>query len=678
MRHFPVLTALLLASVPALAAPPISGIDLAGIEPATRPGDDFEQFANGGWRARTEIPADRSSTSVGYDVFKVAEARTAALIANAAAENPAPGTAKRRIADYYTAFTDTAGIEARGPAPLAPALAEVAALKDKTELARVLGASLRADTDVLNATDLATENLFGLFVTQGLTRPDTTMPYLIQGGLGLPDRDYYLSATPEMAQIRTAYQAYIAKQLGLAGISEPEARAARIMALETRMAKAHASIVDTFDPYKVALWSRADFATKAPGLDWQAFWAAAELPNQTEFHAWQPAAVTGLAALVGSEPLQTWQDWLMFHRINTATSVLPKAFDDASFAFYGTTLNGTPAQRTRDKRGIAAVNAALGDAVGQAYVAQHFPPSSRAQIEAMVKNILAAFDKRVAGLDWMAPATKAEARRKIATMKVGVGYGDSWRDDSKLEIRPDDPIGNQQRVSLHQYRHQVGKIGRPVDRSEWWMTPQTVNAVNLPLQNALNFPAAYLEPPHFDPKADAAANYGAIGAVIGHEISHSFDSLGAEFDADGRLRNWWTDADKARFNAAADALIKQYDGYEALPGLFVNGRQTLGENIADVAGLTAAFEAWQASLGGKPAPVIDGKTGEQRFFLSFAQNWRAKQRDKALRSQVATDGHAPARFRAQTVRNVDGWYDAFGVKPGDKLALPPEKRVKVW
>jgi putative endopeptidase len=278
----------------------------------------------------------------------------------------------------------------------------------------------------------------------------------------------------------------------------------------------------------------------------------------------------------------------------------------------------------------------------------------------------------------MAPATKAEARRKIATMKVGVGYGDSWRDDSKLEIRPDDPIGNQQRVSLHQYRHQLGKIGHPVDRSEWWMTPQTVNAVNLPLQNALNFPAAYLEPPHFDPKADAAANYGAIGAVIGHEISHSFDSLGAEFDADGRLRNWWTDADKARFNAAADSLIKQYDGYEALPGLFVNGRQTLGENIADVAGLTAAFEAWQASLGGKPAPVIDGKTGEQRFFLSFAQNWRAKQRDKALRSQVATDGHAPARFRAQTVRNVDGWYDAFGVRPDDKLALPPEKRVKVW
>jgi putative endopeptidase len=296
----------------------------------------------------------------------------------------------------------------------------------------------------------------------------------------------------------------------------------------------------------------------------------------------------------------------------------------------------------------------------------------------MVANILTAFDKRVAALDWMAPATKAEARRKIATMKVGVGYGDHWRDDTSLDIRADDPLGNMARTSLHQYRHQLSKIGKPVDRSEWWMTPQTVNAVNLPLQNALNFPAAFLEPPYFDPRADAAANYGAIGAVIGHEISHSFDSLGAEFDAEGRLRNWWTAEDKARFNAQAEALVKQYDAYEALPGLFVNGRQTLGENIADVAGLVAAFDAWQASLGGKPAPVIDGKTGEQRFFIAFAQAWRAKQRDKALRSQIATDGHAPARQRAQTVRNVDGWYDAFGVKPGDKLHLPPEKRVKVW
>ncbi|MBC7520629.1 MAG: M13 family metallopeptidase [Sandarakinorhabdus sp.] len=670
--------AALLLSSTAIAQPLKSGIDLGGMATDVRPGNDFDAYANGAWRARTEIPADRASTGVGYDVFEIAEKRTAALISNAAAGKPAAGTTARRIADYYTAYTNTAAIEARGLAPIKAELAQVAALTDKAALASLLGASLRADTDPLNATSLWTQNLFGLFVTQGLEAPDRTLPYLMQGGLGMPDRDYYVSAEPEMVALRTAYKAYIAQLLTLAGIADAPAKAEQVFALEMKLAAAHANIIDSQNPHQAQVWSRADFAAKAPGLDWDRFWKAAGLPAQQEFTAWQPAAIKGLSALVASEPLAVWQAWLTFHRINTATSVLPKALDDASFAFYGTALNGTPQQRTRAKRGIAATGGGLGDAVGEIYVARYFPASSRTQIEGMVKNILAAFDTRVAGLEWMAPATKAEARRKIATMKVGVGYGDHMRDDSALEIRADDPLGNRRRTALHEYRHQLAKIGQPVDRSEWWMTPQTVNAVNLPLQNALNFPAAFLEAPYFDPKADAAANYGAIGAVIGHEISHSFDNTGSEFDADGRMRNWWTDADKARFAAAANALIKQYDGYEALPGLFLNGTQILAENIADVAGLTAAYEAWQASLGGKPAPVIDGKTGEQRFFISFAQAWRQKTRDKALRSQIATDGHAPAQFRAQTVRNLDGWYPAFDVKPGDKLYLPPEKRVKVW
>ena len=671
--------ALLLTATAAVAAPPAAGgIDLAGMDTATKPGDDFDQFANGKWRATTEIPADRSSTGVGYDVFLRAEARNAALISDAATAKPASGTALRRIADYYAAFNDVAGIEARGLAPIQPALAEVAALKDKLELATLLGASLRADTDPLNATRLATENLFGLWVTQDLAQPTRTVPYIMQGGLGLPDRDYYLSRTPEMLALQTAYRAYVEQMLGLAGISDAKARADRIVALETRMAQVHADIVASQDPHGAALWSRADFATKAPGIDWDSFWAAASLPGQPVIYAWQPAAITGLAALVGSVPLQDWQDWLSFHRINSVANVLPKAFDDASFAFNGTMLNGIPAKRSRDKRAISAVNAALGDDVGQIYARRFFPATSRVQIEAMVSNIKAAFDKRVAALDWMAPATKLEARRKITTMRVGVGYGDSWRDNTSLIIRADDPVGNRNRATLAEYRHQIAKIGKPVDKGEWWMTPQTVNALNLPLQNALNFPAAILEAPYFDPKADAAANYGAIGAVIGHEISHSFDNTGAEFDADGRIRNWWTDADKQRFAAAGAALVKQYDGYEALPGLFLNGRQILAENIADVAGLTAAFEAWQASLNGKPAPVIAGKTGEQRFFIAFAQAWRQKTRDKSLRAQIATDGHAPARWRAQTVRNLDGWYTAFGVKPGEKLALPPQARVKVW
>ncbi|MBC7504268.1 MAG: M13 family metallopeptidase [Sandarakinorhabdus sp.] len=662
----------------AFAAPLAAGIDLPGIDAATRPGNDFERFANGAWRAKAVIDPDRSSAGVGVDVSKLAERRNAALIAAAVAAKTAPGTAQRRIADYYTAYNNSTAIEARGLAPIKPALAQIAALPDKRALAAVLGASIRADTDPLNATSLSTENLFGLFVTQDLAHPERTLPYLMQGGLGMPDRDYYLSSTPDMVRIRTAYQAYIEQMFTLAGVDNPKLRALRAFWLDMRIANAHANIIDSQDPHKAAAWSRADFITKAPGMDWAAFLAAANLGSQANFIAWQPGAITELSKLVATVPLADWQDWLAFHRINSAATLLPKRLDDAHFAFNGTLLYGIPVQRSRDKRAIAAVNAALGDDVGRIYAAQYFPASSRTQINIMVANILAAFDKRVAGLTWMAPATKAEARRKIATMKVGVGYGDHWRDTSRLDIRPDDPVGNNSRAEFAEYRHQLAKVGQPVDRSEWWMTPQTVNAVNLPLQNALNFPAAILEAPYFDPKADAAANYGAIGAVIGHEISHSFDNTGSEFDADGRLRNWWTPADKTRFDAAAAALVKQYDAYEALPGLHLNGRQVLAENIADVAGLTAAHEAWQASLGGKPAPVIDGKTGEQRFFLAFAQAWREKRRDASLRSRVATDGHAPARFRAQTVRNIDGWYPAFDVKPGDALALPPEKRVKVW
>ena len=657
----------------------LAGINPAYFDTSINPGDDFDGYANGGWRAKTEIPADRSSTGVGYEVFKVAEGRNADLIKAIAQANPDAGTDDRRIADYYSAFLDTAGIEQRGLAPLKPELDAINALGDKAGLSRMLGANMRADTDPLNATNFSTENLFGLFVTQDMNQPDRTVPYLLQGGLGLPERDYYLSAEPDMAQIRVAYKAYLAKTFQLAGLSEPEARAARVFALEAKIAQAHTDILTSQDAHKANNpRKRADFATKAPGIDWNAYWTAAGLPDQQDFVAWHPATIAKLSALVSSEPLQAWQDWLAFHRINTAAAVLPKAFDDARFDFYGKTLQGTPEQRTRDKRAIAATNQDLGDAVGKIYAAKYFPASSKTEIEGMVKAILGAFDKRVEGLDWMAAETKAEARRKIATLKVGVGYPDTWRDYSALEIRADDPLGNARRASLAEYRHQIAKIGKPVDRGEWWMTPQTVNAVNLPLQNALNFPAAILETPYFDPTFDAAANYGSIGAVIGHEISHSFDNLGADFDATGRLRNWWTPADLKRFEAAGAALAAQYDGYEALPGLHLNGKQELGENIADVAGLAASFEAYHASLGGKPAPVINGLSGDQRFFLAFAQGWRTKMREKALRARIATDGHAPAMWRVLTVRNLDGWYAAFATKPGQKLYLDPDKRVKVW
>ena len=653
----------------------LSGVDKPAIDANAKPGDGFDRYANGAWSAKAEIPPDQSSIGVGLDVFKVAEARNAALIKSAGANATAD---QRRIADYYAAYLDTAGIEARGLTPLKPQLDAIAAIPDKRALARAIGATVRADTDPINATRFATENLFGIFVSQDLNRPTVTVPYLLQGGLGLPDRDYYLSAKPDMAELRAAYGRYVAQVLQLAGVPDADARAAAIVALEVKIAAVHASIEESQDAHRVQSWSRADFAKRAPGLDWTAFWPAAGLPTQQTFSVWQPAAVTGLSRLVETEPLAVWKDWLAFHQLNQVTSVLPKAFDDARFALYGKLINGTPAQQTRDKRAIAAVNAALGDAVGQIYVRRYFPASSRTEIQGMVKNIVAAFDTRLAGLDWLAPATKAEARRKLQVLIVGVGYGDKWRDYATLDVRRDDPLGNLQRARLFEYRHQLAKIGRPVDRAEWWMTPQTVNAVNLPLQNALNFPAAILETPYFNARFDPAANYGAIGAVIGHEISHSFDNLGADFDSTGRLHNWWTPADLARFQAAGKALANQYSAYEALPGLHLNGTQELGENIADVAGLTAAYEAYHASLGGKPAPVIDGLTGDQRFFLAFAQSWRTKMRERALRARIATDVHAPAMWRVETVRNLDAWYSAFDIQPGQQLYLTPERRVKVW
>ncbi|WP_448100273.1 M13 family metallopeptidase [Luteibacter jiangsuensis] len=668
-----------LASTGALAAQP-SGIDLKGIDHSVQPGDDFDGYANGTWKKTAEIPADRASTGVFLEVFQKAEKRNAELIKAAGEGNPAAGSNERLIADYYKAYMDESAIEKAGLEPLKPALAKIDAIKDKGALSTALGAQLRADVDPINATNLDTEHLLGLFVAQGLEDPSRNVPYLLQGGLGMPNRDYYLKNDKDMVDARTKYQAYVQAILTEAGTPDAAAKAKAIVALETKLAQAQQSIVESEDIHKANNpWPRASFATKAPGIDWNAYFRAAGLDDQPTFIVWQPSTVTKFAALVASEPLDTWKAWLRFHTINeNASGLLPKAYDDLAFGFYGKTLTGTPKQRDRWKRGVSRVNVDLGDAVGQIYVKKYFPASSRTEVQDMVKNILKAFDERVDTLDWMSAATKQKAKAKIATIKVGVGYPDTWRNYSGLEVRPDDPLGNHQRAELAEYRHQVAKLGKPVDRDEWWMTPQTVNAVNLPLQNALNFPAAILEAPFFDPKADPAANYGSIGAVIGHEISHSFDNTGAEFDAQGRLANWWTPADEKHFKEAGQRLVEQFNQYEALPGLHVNGQQTLGENIADVSGLAIAYAAYKESLGGKPAPVIDGLTGDQRFFLAFAQSWRTKTRDAALRQQVIGDGHAPGQFRAQTVRNLDPWYDAFQPKPGQKLYLDPKQRVRIW
>ncbi|RYD49746.1 MAG: M13 family peptidase [Sphingomonadales bacterium] len=655
------------------------GVDLDGLNKSVKPGDDFDEYANGGWRAKTEIPADRSSIGTGLMVFNKAEANNVAIIQAAIKANAAAGTDTRRIADWYTAYTDTAAIEARGLAPLGEDMNAIGAINDNKTLSAVLGGDVRVDVDPLNATDYNTENLFGLFISQGFDKPDVTMPYVLQGGLGLPERDYYLSADPQMAGLRTKYQGYIAKLFGLANMTDPAMRAKRVFDLETKIAQAHTDNLTSQDAHKANNpWTKADFAKKAPGIDWDAFWTAAGLGAQGDFIVWHPNTTVKLAQLVANEPIDAWKDWLAFHRINQVTAVLPAAFDQTRFDFFSKELNGQQQQRPRDKRAIASVNTWLGDAVGQLYVKDYFPASSKTDIQNMVTNIKTAFDKRVAGLTWMADGTRAEARKKIETMQVGVGYPETWRSYASLEVKSDDPVGNIRRAQQAETRHQLAKLGKAPDKGEWWMTPQTVNAVNLPLQNALNFPAAILQAPYYDPTADAASNYGSIGAIIGHEISHSFDDLGATFDSAGRLRNWWTPDDLAHFKTQGAALIAQYDAYEALPGLRLNGKLELSENIADVAGLAAAYDAYRASLGGKEAPVVGGLTGDQRFFLAFAQSWREKGREQMLRARVATDSHAPARWRAMTVRNLDAWYPAFNVQAGEKLFLAPDKRVKVW
>ncbi len=676
------LTAAILCSTTAWAATPAvhpTGVDMAGIDHSAKPGDDFDGYANGNWRKTAVIPADRASTGIFLQVFNKAEQRNAALIKAAAAGHAPAGSDERKIADYYAAYMDQATIARQGIASLQPTLHAIDAMASRSELASVLGSQLRADVDPINATNFSTEHLFGLFVTQGLEDPSHNVAYLLQGGLGMPNRDYYLATDKDMAGFRAKYQAYIATQLKNAGIADADAKAKAVFDLETKIAKAQESLVDSQDVHKANNpWNLSDFASKAPGLDWAAYFKAAGLDGQKQIVAWQPGAITGLSALVASEPMDTWKAFLIFHTINHSAGTLPAKFADASFEFYGHTLQGTPKQRDRWKRAIGAVNNDLGDAVGHIYVTKYFPASSKAQVKQMVDNILAAFTDRVGQLDWMTPATKEKAKAKIATVRVGVGYPETWRDYSDLDIRRDDAAGNHLRAEQHEYRHQLAKLGQPVDKGEWWMTPQTVNAVNLPLQNALNFPAAILEAPFFDPKADAASNYGSIGAVIGHEISHSFDNTGAEFDADGRMANWWTPEDQAHFKAAGQKLVAQYNAYEALPGLHINGQQTLGENIADVSGLTISWIAYHKSLGGKPAPVIDGLTGDQRFFLAFAQSWREKTRDAATRAQVISDGHSPGKFRAQTVRNLDAWYKAFSPQPGQKLYLDPAERVKIW
>jgi predicted metalloendopeptidase len=667
------------------APPPVAGapappatpaVDRAGMDPKIKPGDDFFKYANGTWLATTEIPADRSGWGTGAVLTEQTAKRTAELIQQAAASNDPEA---KKVGDYYATYLDEAAIEQRGLAPLQPALDAIAKIKDKAALATALGGSLRADVDAINSTNFYTPNLFGLWIAQDLSDPSRYAAFLLQGGLGMPDRDYYLDPAPRMAEMRDQYLKHIAAMLALAKVADADAKAKRIFALELKIAQGHATRTDSADVTKGNThWAVKDLGQKAPGLDWKRFLAAAGLDRVTEVTVWQPRAATAISALVAREPLATWKELLTLRAIEHAAQVLPKAFVAESFAFYGTALSGTPKLRDRWKLAVDATSAALGQAVGKLYVAKYFPASEKARVEEMVKNEIAVFAKRIDKLDWMAPATKAKAKAKLAVLKVGVGYPDTWRDYGKLEVVRGDALGNLDRAERFELARNLAKLGQPVDRGEWVMDPQLVNAVNLPAMNALNFPAAILQPPYFDPTRPIVIDYGATGAVIGHEISHSFDDQGALFDATGKLENWWTKEDFAHFQASGAQLAKQYDGYKPFPDLAVNGELTLSENLADVAGLAVAYDAYRLAYGGKEAPTVDGFTGDQQFFLGFAQSWRTKVREAAARQRILTDGHAPAEYRGDTVRNLDAWYAAFAVQPGQALYLAPTERVRAW
>jgi putative endopeptidase len=661
------------------AKPETHGIAIANMDPSVKPGDDFYEYSNGGWIKRTEIPPDRSRIGVFSTLDDLSNKRTEGLIEEAVKANAPEGSNTRKIADLYTSYMNEAAIDAKGLDPLRPRLEAIAAVHDKHELARALGESLRADVDALNNTNFHTPNLFGLWVAPGFNDSEHYAAYLMQGGLQLPDRQYYLADSDRMRDIRTKYQAHVSAMLKLAGLTDTDARAEHIIELEHAIAEKHLSLAENEDVQKANNpWKQSEFDVKAPGLDWAEYFRGAGLSGQASFIVWQPTAFTGESALVASTSLDTWKDWLAFHLIDGYAAVLPKAFAEERYAFFGKTLSGTPQQRPRWQRGVNVVNGLLGDAIGQIYAKRYFSPEAKAQADALVANIIAAFRKRIEALSWMDPATKAEAQAKLTTLYVGIGYPETWRDYSGYEVKADDIFGNLWRGSLFNLHRDVARLGNPVDRKEWSMDPQTVNAVNLPLQNALSFPAAILQPPFFDPLAPAAVNYGAIGSVIGHEISHTFDTEGSAFDSKGRVRDWWTPADLAHFKAATARLAAQYDAYKPFPDLSVNGKQTLAENIADNAGVSAAYDGYRTSLAGKPAPVQDGFSGDQQFFIAFGQNWGSKSREAALRQQVMTDPHSPAEYRADMVRNVDAWYPAFNVQPGEKLYLAPPDRVQIW
>ena len=642
------------------------GVDLSGRDTAEKAGDDFWVYANGGWAKTAVIPADQTVTGSFQDLALLSERQVHDIVDGLDVHDA--GTKEAKITDLWVSWMDTATIEQRGAGVLKPYLAPVAAVKDRAGLIKLFATpSYTSPAGVGVGAD-----------------PDDPTKYSVgvgQGGLGLPNRDYYLRADGKFPAFRAAYRTYVSTMLGLAGFSTPDARADGIIALETEIAKAHWSPERSRDvTQSVNRMTIPELQALAPQYDWPRYIAARGLGTPTRVVVRQPSELTDTGKLLDTVPLATWKDYLAFHFIRTHATQLPKAFDDANFNFYSATLRDVKEQRERWKRGVAVVNGQLPEAVGEVYVAKYFPPASKAQMDELITNIRASLKDRIDQNNWMDAATRAQANAKLAAFTPQIGYPDKWIDYSTFVVKRDDLLGNTVRGERFNWNLQLQRFPKPVDKGLWFMSPQTVNAYYNPPNNSITFPAAILQPPFFDPAADPAVNYGAIGAVIGHEIGHGFDDQGRRFNGLGQLKDWWSEDAAAKYGQRTTMLGAQYDAIEPIPGLHINGKLTMGENIGDLSGVETAYGAWRKYVAahGEP-PVIDGLTGDQRFFLGYAQVWRGMRREGAVREQLLTDPHSPERARVNAVvRNVDAWYKAFGVKPGDAMYLTPEQRVHIW
>lgn len=645
------------------------GFDLNGMDKAVKPGDDFFQYAGGNWMKNNAIPNDRVRWGVFDELRAKSEKDVKAIIDDLSSKKAAKGTIEQKIGDFWRAYMNTDLINSKGVAPLKPELASIDAAQSHEDIAKLIA---RPDLPVAGPIG------WGVSIDDG--NPDRYIVSIGHGGLGLPERDYYLKDDDRMKDLRAKYPVFIAKMFTLANISDADAKAAQIVAFETEIAKLHWPITDRRDSTKMYnLRKRSELETIAPDYPWADALTVSGMNNVDELVIGEVTAMEPLAKLFKATPVDTLKTYLTFHLLKNTSSLLPKEFDDANFDFYGKTLNGQKEQRARWKRGTQAIDGALGEAIGQIYVKRHFTASAKAQMEVLVENLRKAFLMRINNLVWMSADTKAAAKKKLATFNPKIGYPKKWRDYAALEISADDALGNNRRAMMFDHAIEVKRLSEKTDRDEWFMTPQTVNAYYNPTYNEIVFPAAILQPPFFDEFADPAINYGAIGGVIGHEMGHGFDDQGAKYDEKGVLHDWWKPSDVAAFDKLGQRMVAQYGAFEALPGVKVNGQLTLGENIGDHCGITMGLVAYKLSLNGKPAPVLGGFTGEQRFFLGWAQVWRSLSRDEALRNQVQTDPHSPAKFRVNgTIQNSDAWYEAFNVQPGEKLYEAPADRVHIW